>query len=844
MTIDPTAYQGAFNVSVNATDYFARSTIKTWVYTEARGEPILRYNIPTYFSTAGLPLVFVGSEVANISYQLYYYDNITAINTSASTSNETRPYVRWPVTIDTSGYDEGTYTIVVTANDTEGNEVVVEKLLYADNDVPIYSTVSSGSGPYYRTNNITLSIAGVNDNNDIDTVVLLYNTTGAMKAKTASGVGTYTATLTPDLLTGASSIHWRFNVTDVAGNSNLTALQELTITNRLPQWNSSAPTKFVWAKKQINKPWIDLNNYVYDQDNDGLTYYATTTTGGAIVTFSRVYPSRMYVDGPAGSSLVTIEAHDGFNLSDPTTLNITIAYPTADACDLSGTKIGFDSICSSGDDDDDDDDGGGSSTGGGSSGGGGSGTGGGSSGGGGSGRGYAGTYASATLSESHAYNVISPQFPAVFDIRSTAIPVDVLTVTPALEYTGVRLTVSTTERTLPAQVYRPVGYNVLYYLIVDHENLPAASIRNAKFTFRVNASQIPRSSVVRFLRYTGNTWAEIPVTYLRSEGVYKYYEAVSPGLSVFAIATQQQGPATPPPSTTGDVVKDTATPSCYDGIKNQGEEEIDCGGPCSVCPEVASPQSTMDETGSANGSMIGWLLGVVVLLAALMGSGAYIFVKQQQGKGTVDEGFMPESGALKSVPAGARTQYAITDDMTTLQKYIRTQLNKGVALPRIQDALLQAGWDAASVREECSMVLIQDAIQQPGTSGASVSGDDDLYQNFVAPGMESYVQRGDEKQTSSRVQEVDDEVMDNLYDYAANLYFADHDRESMTTHLQEQGWDEEHVSAALSYTQTLEDLDDKVGAWLSSGYSKEQVKSHLLSLGWSIYVVYELLKRK
>jgi len=25
------------------------------------------------------------------------------------------------------------------------------------------------------------------------------------------------------------------------------------------------------------------------------------------------------------------------------------------------------------------------------------------------------------------------------------------------------------------------------------------------------------------------------------------------------------------------------TPSCYDGIKNQGEEDIDCGGPCLPC---------------------------------------------------------------------------------------------------------------------------------------------------------------------------------------------------------------------------------------------------------------------
>src|SRR5688572_3264083 len=30
--------------------------------------------------------------------------------------------------------------------------------------------------------------------------------------------------------------------------------------------------------------------------------------------------------------------------------------------------------------------------------------------------------------------------------------------------------------------------------------------------------------------------------------------------------------------------EDTSTPSCSDGIKNQGETGIDCGGPCTACP--------------------------------------------------------------------------------------------------------------------------------------------------------------------------------------------------------------------------------------------------------------------
>ena len=41
-------------------------------------------------------------------------------------------------------------------------------------------------------------------------------------------------------------------------------------------------------------------------------------------------------------------------------------------------------------------------------------------------------------------------------------------------------------------------------------------------------------------------------------------------------------------------VKPAPAPTCDDGVKNQGEERIDCGGPCPACPVTMPPTTPAD----------------------------------------------------------------------------------------------------------------------------------------------------------------------------------------------------------------------------------------------------------
>ncbi|MCK4670283.1 MAG: hypothetical protein KAT43_03690 [Nanoarchaeota archaeon] len=70
-----------------------------------------------------------------------------------------------------------------------------------------------------------------------------------------------------------------------------------------------------------------------------------------------------------------------------------------------------------------------------------------------------------------------------------------------------------------------------------------------------------------------------------------------------------------------------ACPTCYDGIQNQGEEGIDCGGPCDLCalPEELFPAEVEREK-------LGWLslLLLLIILAALVGVGIYTYMHHRK----------------------------------------------------------------------------------------------------------------------------------------------------------------------------------------------------------------------
>jgi hypothetical protein len=92
----------------------------------------------------------------------------------------------------------------------------------------------------------------------------------------------------------------------------------------------------------------------------------------------------------------------------------------------------------------------------------------------------------------------------------------------------------------PASVTHEISGKVFHYIQVDKNDTTADSkINRTIIRFEVNKTWITDNSVnkssVALLRYT-NTWNKLQTTELSDDGQVVLYEAISPGLSVFAIA--------------------------------------------------------------------------------------------------------------------------------------------------------------------------------------------------------------------------------------------------------------------------------------------------------------------
>ncbi len=150
----------------------------------------------------------------------------------------------------------------------------------------------------------------------------------------------------------------------------------------------------------------------------------------------------------------------------------------------------------------------------------------------------------------------------------------------------------------------------------------------------------------------------------------------------------------------------TYQPSCEDGIRNQGEIQTDCGGPCKACSTTfqrrqpipvattatgqaaAETQSAKNIDDEEGGSIFLWLIILVIL--GIGGAGTYIYVKPQ----------LKNLHLMKKEETGG--EYSLEDvkeALLLLEEPIHTALIQGNSEQDIKNSLVEQGWDLDLVEE-------------------------------------------------------------------------------------------------------------------------------------------------
>lgn len=135
-----------------------------------------------------------------------------------------------------------------------------------------------------------------------------------------------------------------------------------------------------------------------------------------------------------------------------------------------------------------------------------------------------------------------------FSIDSKAVAITNMIIKVTNSVSNIQVTVTKLDAK-PRDVVSDVPGVVSQYLTIDKFNISAADIEKVTIDFKVENSWIVsigiNDSTISLYRYVNDNWNKLETTKIKEDDTHVYYKAVSPRLSVFAIAGESKAGAQP-----------------------------------------------------------------------------------------------------------------------------------------------------------------------------------------------------------------------------------------------------------------------------------------------------------
>jgi PGF-pre-PGF domain-containing protein len=177
------------------------------------------------------------------------------------------------------------------------------------------------------------------------------------------------------------------------------------------------------------------------------------------------------------------------------------------------------------------------------------------------GGGVAGTTATTTPPVKETKTVASISAGGTGTFSFETVPISEIEVDVKNAVTNVQIAVTKTDAA-PATVSIAAPGTVYAYFNIEKINVDDANVNKVTIKFKVDKSWITNNNIdtgtITLNRYVNGTWIALTTKLVSSNGYY-YFEAESPGLSVFAVTAQQKPTTTTLPSATTTVPATTTT---------------------------------------------------------------------------------------------------------------------------------------------------------------------------------------------------------------------------------------------------------------------------------------------
>jgi PGF-pre-PGF domain-containing protein len=516
-----------------------------------------------------------GSQISEADFYINgaLIASYTSLTNTANCSNVTDGSEKFGCLFNASTLTDGVKNLTVVAYDyggvSPGNVNTSSVIFTIDNTPPVVSIALPANATYATNVSLNLSFTTTDATSTVSWMG--YSLDGAANV-TVTGNTTFNVSTSVE---GSHAIVIYAN--DTFGNMGATA-RYFSIDKTAPQWTVASVLNVASGVITCCSASVNVSAY----DNRGPTTVAANCTysvSASAMSLTNNTPATLAISGLSSQHTYTCtlnfsDAASNYNVTDVTfTTGISAASILQEITPVSGGPSPVTTVVTS-------------------------------------------TSVEATISTASAAVVTPVNVPsAIADLTG----ITQVAITPTAELTNVKLKVEAVEAAaLPSGVVAPsaaVG-EVLNYMSITPTGFTGDQLTTAKVSFKVKNSDIQEGKDAALARYTGD-WSVLPTTKVSSDDTYSYYEATTPGFSVFAILlvpiAPSPTPAAPSPTPTPAAPSPTPTPAAT---------------PIAPTPTpTPTPAAAAAAAGGIDLTLIGGIIVVIIIIAA-----AYMAMKPKKKK--------------------------------------------------------------------------------------------------------------------------------------------------------------------------------------------------------------------
>ena len=313
---DVSNLEGTYKFYIIATDTYNYSRNKSVTVVIDNSIPSLNLIMDRNYWGQNFNLGIEATLYTNLTYNITNSTN-HEINSSSNTSINMNNFGIWNKTIEIANFPEGNYTLVATATNNNSNTTTVQTWFVIDKTYPRYFNFDSEPTNIYDNETIELYLYW-EESESMDSVWVTHNANGTNVNYTASlttgeeifeNSDRWTVSIPSYMLNSNETISYTWHARDKAYNINSSNSRNIKVQNRLPNITTEIISEAIESEAYTQLI------YFTDLDNHNDSMFSCSVNGSLTASYVGNKICSLSWTNPTTSRAILVSINDSYNIS-------------------------------------------------------------------------------------------------------------------------------------------------------------------------------------------------------------------------------------------------------------------------------------------------------------------------------------------------------------------------------------------------------------------------------------------------------------------------------------------------------------------------------------------------